>query len=182
MKSNDFLKTGNDTYAFVKSERRIFVRGTKVWNKNQDVLKGFKAFMELDKMRTTAKKNLIESQYDVNDKTTDFDKKNMMKDIIKADIAEKIMTGELSQGKTGFTRGLPAYEWNLTEMAEQVIEKATELDPKLGGADLVKKLDKHDYDKTIVDLVNQLAPKEEVAQNSNVLDKQAEVDPMQASI
>ena len=171
-------KVKKDEYLYPAVEKQI--GGEKVWNKNQDMLKGFEAFQELDKRRTSAKMNLIESQYDVNDKTTEFDKKNLMKDIIKADIAEKIMTGELSQGKTGFTRGLPGYEWNLTQMAEQVIDKAAKLDPKLGGADLVKNLDKHDYDKSIADLVNQLAPKEEAAQNSNVLQKQNEEEPLQA--
>lgn len=171
-------KVKKDEYLYPAVEKQI--GGEKVWNKNQDVLKGFEAFQELDKRRTSAKMNLIESQYDVNDKTTEFDKKNLMKDIIKADIAEKIMTGELAQGKTGFTRGLPGYEWNLTQMAEQVIEKAAKLDPKLGGADLVKNLDKHDYDKSIADLVNQLAPKEEAVQNSNVLQKQNEAEPLQA--
>jgi hypothetical protein len=44
----------------------------------------------------------------------------------------------------------------------------------------VKNLDKHDYDKSIADLVNQLAPKEEAVQNSNVLQKQNEAEPLQA--
>ena len=172
----DKVKKDEDLYTQVERE----LGGEKVWNKDQEMLKGFNAFLELDKKRTEAKMSLIDSQYTVKETLSAFNKKHLMMDIIKADIAEKIMTGELSEGRSGFTRGLPGNEYYLTEMAEQVIDTTPNLNPSFGGADLVKRLGEHDYSKSIVSLATKLEEKDAVKQNGNNLNsKQPEVKPVQ---
>ncbi|MBR0130213.1 MAG: hypothetical protein IJM08_02780 [Firmicutes bacterium] len=179
--SNFMDKVKTDEYLYPVVTREI--GGEKVWNEHQDALKGFKAFQELDKKRTEAKMSLIESQYKVTGKLSDFDKKHLMMDIIKADMAEKIMTGELAQGNTKFTKMLPDNEWNLTVMAEELIDKESKLDPKLEGADLVKTLEKHDYSRTIVDLADKMSAKNDgIKPDANTLNKQQEINPMQPSV
>ena len=96
--------------------------GVKKIGDTVKVINGYTAFRELDKARVTAKSNLIRSE---NGETTlDYYGKNMcLRNIIKAEIAERIMADELSRGETSFTMNLPDNMKQLDKVTDVVMQK-----------------------------------------------------------
>ena len=175
------MKMAGDLHGFLKDgitqdpalETEIKKRSGS-YETDMATIRGYAEFAKLNEQALKAKQELILSERD----NVHLDKQtrmNHMKTIVKAEIVERIMAGELKEGKTAFTRSFPDKADKLDRAAEYIMNTERLFDQEKTGSELVQTLDQRDLTAGIVSVatsfrMDQQEQEQELEQEDKVLE------------
>ena len=141
-------KIKNDEFLGAEVQKRSGTTGAS-YEKYMAVAKGYAEFARLNDAAQNARSKLIAAEHENIDLDTPT-RMGYVKDIVKAELAEQILTDELQTGKTAFARALGSQSETLDQLASNIIRLDNRLkDPEKTGSRLVESLGKHDFSNVL---------------------------------